>query len=85
MNTENPIFVARDGITVYVERRDDASNWNRVVFAPSGQGASTYSAGVDWAPGRFKHAWVTRLAQSGSRCQLPRGFVKTKKPVFVGG
>jgi len=36
--------------------------------------------------GGFKQAWTMQLMRSGTRCQLPRGFVKgRKKPIFVGG
>lgn len=34
--------------------------------------------------GQFKQAWTMKLMRSGNRCQLPRGFVKGRKPVFVG-
>lgn len=36
--------------------------------------------------GCFKQFWTMKLMRSGSRCQLPRGFVKgRKKPLSVGG
>lgn len=34
--------------------------------------------------GGFKQAWTMRLLRSGSKCQLPRGFVKGRNSVFVG-
>ena len=35
--------------------------------------------------GTFKQAWTMTLLRRGHRCQLPRGFVKSQKPAFVGG
>lgn len=34
--------------------------------------------------GNFKQAWTMKLMRSGHRCRLPRGFIKSKKPIFVG-
>ena len=34
--------------------------------------------------GGFKQAWTMKLMRSGSRCQLPRGFIKGRT-FFVGG
>jgi hypothetical protein len=35
--------------------------------------------------GDYKCYWTMKLKLSGLRQQLPRGFVKSKKPVYVGG
>lgn len=35
--------------------------------------------------GGFKQFWTMKLMRSGSRCQLPRGFIKGRKPFYVAG
>lgn len=35
--------------------------------------------------GGFKQAWTLKLMRSGSRCELPRGFIKVRNKTFVGG
>lgn len=40
---------------------------------------------LGWPVGSFKNEWTLKLLRSGSKSQLPRGFVPGNRAFFVAG
>lgn len=78
---EDGIWVSRDDIERHMKSIGRRAKGKSITDTP----AKMLHGAFGWQIGSFKNEWALKLLRSGSKSQLPRGFVPGNRAFFVAG